>query len=143
MASKEQPQTLRVALTCADPPEAVEPQATFGLQDKGQQVHAGEPQPDGALRFTCELSVRRHPQTGAPDFAGPFVHGKLGERFLYLSLMNLRTGTWVRRMKVLLTGIGWDLIEAAAAPGATLAARVEGMRSTRAQLLGDGWRIEQ
>lgn len=134
---------VRVVLTCAAPPAAQEPIATFGLQDKRQQVHAGEPQPDGALRFACELTVRPHPQTGAPDFAGPFVHGKLGERFLYLSLMDLRSGVWIRRMKVMLTGIGWELIEAVApAPSVALVARVDGLSGARAQFEGEGWHVE-
>ncbi len=140
MASSEQPQTLRLALTCAEPPAANEPEATFGLQDARKNLLAGEPQPDGALRFACELSVRRHPKMGAPDFTGPYVHGKLGERFLYLSLLDLRTGAWTRRMKVLLTDIGWDMIEAAV-PGAMLSARVGGMRTARAQF-ESGWHVE-
>jgi hypothetical protein len=134
---------ISLALTCAEPPDAREPEATFGLQGAHNNLLAGEPQPDGALRFACEVMVRRHPQTGEPDFAGSYVHGKLSERFLYLSLLNLRTGTWIRRIKVMLAGIGWELIDAVeAAPEGSLAARVVGIKGARAQLEGEGWHAE-
>ncbi len=87
--------------------------------------------------------MRRHPQTGEPDFGGAYVHGKLGERFLYLSLLDLRTGAWARRIKVMLAGIGWELIDAVeAAPERGLAARVVGIKGARAQLEGEGWHAE-
>jgi hypothetical protein len=143
VASKEQLRPLRLAIVCAEPPAVREPEATFGLQDKNKHLQAGEPQANGALRFACEIGVRRHPQTGAPDFAGPYVHGPLGERFLYLSLQDLRTGSWIRRIKVMLAGISWELIEAASAlPDVWLAARVIGTQGARARFEGDGWKAQ-
>jgi hypothetical protein len=143
VASSGQARTLRLAVTCVEPPDAHEPETTFGLQDAHSHLLAGEPQPDGALRFACELTVRRHPHTGEPDFAGPYVHGKLGERFLYLSLLDVHTGAWVRRIKVILAGIGWELVDVIeAAPAGSLAARVVGINGARAQFEGEGWRAE-
>ena len=57
----------------------------------------------GEVTFTLPLSVRPRPATEELDFGGPFVHGKPGERFLYLCWgQRGADGTWYgfRRAKI-------------------------------------------
>lgn len=61
--------------------------------------------------------------SGEPDFRGPYVHGKRGDRFLYLSWGEVdREGSFgmVQRMKIKLGSLDPPLIERALATGATL-----------------------
>jgi hypothetical protein len=59
------------------------------------------------LYFECPISVKES-ATAAPDFSGPFFHGLLHERFIYI---NIRTcagqvdSVWSRRLKVPLRDI--------------------------------------
>ena len=132
------PTRIRLQITCEAPPASIyNGQPTeFGLQDKQQALHPGVSQPDGALRFACELAMKPHATTGAPDFGGPFVHGPAGARFLYLGWRPLG-GAWIRRFKIPLAPIGWEQI--AAGQAGALAARVSAARSGAVALLGAGW----
>src|SRR5688500_4709479 len=107
------PTRIRLQITCEAPSPAVfNGQPTeFGLQDKQQTLYPGELQPNGALCFGCEVTVKPHTTTGAPDFSGPFVHGPAGARFLYLSWRS-SAGTWIKRFKIPLGLIDWEQIAA-------------------------------
>jgi len=84
-----------------------------GLQDKDQQVHVGALQSDGVWRYEGTAVVKIDKTTGEPDFAGPFVHGVRGGRFLYISWKRIGEQVpavptaWVQRVKIPLTGLGW------------------------------------
>jgi hypothetical protein len=64
---------------------------------------------------------------GGWDFRGPYVHGKRGERFLYLTWGDVSpTGDYAmfRRAKLHLSCLDDSLIAAAAGPGHRLVARL-------------------
>ena len=66
---------------------------------------------------------------GVPNFGGPFVQGKPGERFLYVDIgkyAGQRNTNWARRMKVPLGHINWTLIEQAAKSGKAIETRIPG-----------------
>ncbi len=66
--------------------------------------------------------------TGAYDFRGPYVHGKRGERFLYLSWGNVaEDGAFAmfRRAKLHLSAIDPHDVAHAVETGATLAGHLE------------------
>src|SRR4051794_28668993 len=125
---KATPTRIRIQIACTEPPPATHNgQSTeFGLHDKKQIVYPGTQQPDGALCFECELAVKPHATSGAPDFGGPFVQGPAGARFLYLGWRPL-SGAWIKRFKIPLAQISWQQIEGAQTSG--LAARISATRS--------------
>jgi hypothetical protein len=134
------PTRLRLCVVCEAPPTALVNQPLeFGLQDNRQNLHSGIVQPDGSLHFVCEASVKSSRAGDQPDFGGPFVHGTSGARFLYLSLRQ-PGGAWIKRLKVLLVGIGWAQITSAnRQPDGAVVAHVSGAGSGTVALLGDGW----
>jgi len=131
------PTHIRLVITCAAaPPATHNGQATeFGLQDQQQILHPGTLLPEGVLRFACEVAVKSH-ATGIPDYGGPFVHGPVGARFLYLGWRPLG-GAWIRRFKIPLAPISWEHI--AAGQAGALAVRMDTTRSGTVALLGAGW----
>lgn len=66
-------------------------------------------------RWETEVEVRNC--DGRPDFRGPAVHGRPGQRFLYLTWGELRAGsfTMFRRAKLLLDDLGPGVLTAAVA----------------------------
>lgn len=73
------------------------------------------------VRFSVLLQHKRK-QTGAVDWAGPFVHGKVGERFLYLCWGERHGVIWhgVRRAKFPLRYLDQQRISAAITSGKSL-----------------------
>lgn len=142
-SSGSEQSTLFLQVVCLNPP-AVELQGdspAFGLQDKSQALHSGALQPDGSVVYVCQATVRSRKGEVPPDFAGPFIHGAKGSRFLYLSLRN-PSGGWTRRLKVTLTPITWAQIGMVAnGAGTGLAATVDGRGAASIALLGDGWAL--
>lgn len=114
--------TIRLVLLCDSPPAASYEgrPAEFGLQDARAVLHPGDVQPDGAVRFELEAAVKPHRDSGAPNFSGPFVHGPALGRFLYLGWRRIGDVAWIRRYKIPLAGITWELLDS----GAPLRARV-------------------
>lgn len=77
----------------------------LGLQDTAGEVHAAAPAPDGVLRFVAEVDVVD--KNGRRDFRGALVHGRPGERFLYLSWKRRvpEPTPWAMRVKIPLAGL--------------------------------------
>jgi len=131
------PDRLTLRIICLHSPVDLcdDKDAVFGLQDKQQQLHSGITQADGSLLFECEVQVKF--KNDAPDFAGVYVHGTVGKRFLYLSLgkQNNGAGNWIRRLKIPLTGITTTQL------GNPLQALVDGHKSGTVELIGGGWTL--
>ena len=92
-------------------------------------VHVGlqvRREPTGVVRGDAaharwETTVVVVDQDGTLDFRGPAVHGKRGERFLYITWGTVgREGVFemFRRAKLMLDGIPTDLVRGAAGDGA-------------------------
>lgn len=76
--------------------------------------------------FEFEVGVLSTPD-GSWDFRGPYVHGKRGERFVYLSWGDRPPGgdfAMFRRAKLHLSCLDPDLVAQAAEPGQHLVARL-------------------
>jgi uncharacterized protein DUF5990 len=135
--------SVNVRIVClSTPPEQCEGRETvFGVQDKSQKLLAGQRRSDGALQFDFSLKAQKSAGMERPNWTGPYAHGTRQQRFLYLSqaLQEDEGLLWVRRIKVPLTGITWEQIDAAARR--TLEASVDGSRTGMVTLLGDGWRV--
>lgn len=102
----------------------------FGLQDTNQKVHPGTKAPDGATHFECMVEVRRDPKIRRIVFAGPFAHGPTTARFLYLSwrLVDASKGSWIRRVKIPLSAVTVEQIDAIEKEGGLLQTDVTGRR---------------
>lgn len=80
------------------------------------------------LTYTFSIKVKTG-KDEQPDFAGPFVQGPVGERFVYLNIgtsAGQMDSPWSRRLKVPLHGITWDMVKRAAGPGRILQTTVPG-----------------
>lgn len=121
---------VRLRVRCVNPPTGV-----FGLQDKERRLSAGQPQPDGALVFDCELRAKRAADD-TPNFLGDYAHGTAADRFLYLTLQDSETvqARIVKRIKVKLGSITWAQVEG----GGVLQATVDGRGAASVKLL-EGW----
>ena len=84
--------------------------------------------PGDAAEATFEFDVDIVPDdTGGWDFRGPYVHGKRGERFLYLTWGDQSPDgefAMFRRAKLHLSSLDAGLIDAAVEPGRRLVARL-------------------
>lgn len=131
--------TILMRVICTNPPAGA-----FGLQDKKQDILRGIPLDAARLAFSFELTACKT-EDGLPDFAGPFVHGRPAQRFLYLTTKaRLTQDEWqiVRRIKVPLRSIQWAQVEAVLGdPDRCLEAQVSGRSTGTVPLLGDGWTV--
>lgn len=134
-------QTLHLQIDVLDPPQ-LEPDdpLQFGLQDKNGSLTHGTPQPNGALRFACDLQVTLKGST--PNFLGTFAHGTPQDRFLYLTWKNMHSGQIIQRIKVKLASITAAQVEAALESGKSLCATLDATRTGSVPLLGDGWQVQ-
>lgn len=76
--------------------------------------------PGGAARAVFELDARLVSTEDGPDLRGPYVHGRRGERFLYLSWGDLPPGgefAMFRRAKLHLSVLPAEQLHAAARGG--------------------------
>ena len=118
------------------------------LQTKDGHI-AGIPAGPDALAWMTEVALKAGPD-GAPDFAGPAVHGKRGERFFYLSWSSEKHGhrEMFRRIKVHLRDVTSEQIERATTTDGVLEARVHavakdgGPACASVPLLGGGWTVK-
>lgn len=105
---------------------------SVGLQSGKADIVRGERFDEGIV-WNIELGVRPG-RDGEVDFFGPLVHGKRGERFLYVSWGTTVTSEhdMFRRLKLYLgplnraswsqAGIGWDMVGA----GGPISVRISG-----------------
>ena len=83
----------------------------------------------GDVSFDFSITVAESKKDRSPNFLGPIVQGRPGDRFIYVDVgtyAGQKHTPWSRRMKIPLRGISWTLIKQASKPGYTLAARVQG-----------------
>ena len=84
-----------------------------GVQ-RGDEVVQVQPGDAPSVRFTFGI-VLRELEDGGLDFRSPFVHGKPGERFFYLSWGDVAddgTFSMFRRAKLLLSAVPSGLVTA-------------------------------
>ena len=111
---------MRIELLGTDAP--VLPGVTVGLQ-RGASVADERPADGSELHWTIDVRV-----TPGPDFAGPFAHGRHGDRFLYLCWSRVAEGMF-RRAKLMLGDVPADVVAAA---------EVAGLRATVRLIMPDG-----
>lgn len=77
------------------------------------------PVPGDAVEGVWEADVTVSTRDGVPDFRGPAVHGRRGERFLYLTWGEVDAGvfTMFRRAKLMLGDLRPEVTSAAVAVG--------------------------
>lgn len=106
---------MRVEIVGRDCPQL--PGVTVGLQRGKEVVEERQAEGDGQ-RWVIEVDVRDG------DLRGPWVHGRPGDRFLYLSWWAPGAGRF-RRAKLMLAAVPADVLQAAqATPDAGLRADV-------------------
>jgi hypothetical protein len=135
--------TLRI--TVVAPPAGV----TFRVQRGKSDLDAPVEEDAGHLSFDVTVRVVDPRPDGSPDFRGPCVQGRPGERFVYVNSgtsAGQAGSCWTRRMKVHLAGIPRELADRALAdPSLRLEARVAGTARdggpacATVPLLGGGW----
>ncbi|HVF32184.1 MAG TPA: DUF5990 family protein [Acidimicrobiales bacterium] len=82
-----------------------------GVQ-RGDEVVQIQPADAASVRFTFGI-VLREQDDGSLDFRSPFVHGKPGDRFLYLSWGDVDAAgrfTMFRRLKLMLNALPQGLV---------------------------------
>lgn len=103
----------------------------------------------GDVAFELNVTVREGRCPDVPDFAGPFVQGRPGGRFVYVCVGRCSTRTeprWEGRVKVPLASITWSQVRAALG-GGVLEARYAASRPdgrpvyASVELTGDGWAV--
>jgi hypothetical protein len=135
-------QPLHLQIDCINPPHlAPDAPVEFGLQDKSGALTPGTSQPDGALRFECDLRVEL--EGSKPNFLGAFAHGTLQDRFLYLTWKNRADNQIIQRIKIKLASLTAAQVEAALQndPPKHLHASISATRTGSVPLLGDGWQV--
>jgi hypothetical protein len=105
--------------TCADPrPEGlVYENVQVGVQ-RGREVV--DTVPGDAPTAVWSLTIDPVVRDGELDFRGPFVQGRRGDRFLYLSWGSVDSNgrfEMFRRAKLMLDAVSPDLVRAAKRPG--------------------------
>ncbi len=140
--AKEESRSIRLQLICMLPLEEVgEQQANpYGLQDRQQKLHAGQPNFDGSITYTVAVPVARISETNQIRFRGDYVHGTPKVAFLYLSLKQADSDPpiWIKRLKIPLPTLSWDTLIPPTEEN-TFFARISGEGSGTVPLLGKGW----
>lgn len=146
MSDTRKNRTVRLQIRCLSPwPAEYQGQpAEFGLQDDAEKLHDGQALPEGVRLFKTSATVKARKGTGEPDFNGSFIHGKPGERFLYLGWRIEGQKNWIRRAKIMMETITWAVLdEAERIPNGGLAAEITSLEKTRPPLQGGGWIAEE
>jgi hypothetical protein len=102
-------------------------------------------------RAVWEFEVDSREVDGFIDVGGPWVHGRPGARFLYLSWGSTGTGVFAgfRRAKLMFSDIPGELLRSAAEDGGVLVARLGltgpdgGPRCARVRPPDITWTLEQ
>ncbi len=137
--------TVRLHVICLTPPPVTwnDDPTTFGLQDNKQELELGQHQPDGSIHYSCSVEVKRQLQADRLRFSGPLVHGPSGDQFLYLGWRRVsEPGVWLRRWKIMLASITWELLLAAGTEDeGFIEGTISDMSKARAVLRGEGWTL--
>ena len=91
------------------------------------------------LKFEFSVTAKVDRKGAAPDFAGPYVQGPRGDRFIYVDIgtyAGQSNTPWSRRLKIPLSGITSTMIEA----GKILSAEVPGAAEDGSPNCAYGWR---
>jgi len=138
---------LSLRITLIKPPPGV---ALRLQQGKDQLVPPSSAAGDN-VSFDFTVNIANDVSDGQPKFRGPFVQGPSGGKFIYInsgSYAGQSDSCWSRRAKVPLSGIAWDLIEAALSKSnAVLEARISGTAKdggpacATVQLIEGGWKV--
>jgi hypothetical protein len=136
---------LRLRVNVIDPPKGV----LFQMQRGRSDLVPPARQSSKALQFDFAVRIGERPN-GDPNFLGPFTQGPPEARFVYVNsgtLAGQPDSCWSRRAKIPLTGITWQLIEAARREGAALEADVQGRGRDGspicASIKGINWQVEK
>jgi Family of unknown function (DUF5990) len=138
-------QEVALELCCLTVPDTLnQGQPTqFGVQDKQEQLLAGRPFGEGGVAFRITVRLELPSETAVPDFTGPCVHGKKGERFLYLGYRAEGAKAWIRRWKIMLADIPQNLLVGATnQAGMLLTASFIPDHTVRLRPQPDGWQIQ-
>ena len=152
--SKSEEKVVRLRVVCLDPPDPIEHDAEFGIQDKKRTIAERPLDERGNVHFDIEARAQWHEKEERPNFLGPWTNGTVDGRFLYLAWRPLDPDAsgprvWNRRMKIHLKSITWEQIEEADAPGMLLLGRVAGRDSAggiacaSVPLLHGGWEVAE
>jgi hypothetical protein len=112
--------------TCPQPHGAVLTNVHVAVQERSEAI--GQVAGDApAARWELDVDVVTGPEGGL-DFRGPVVHGKRGERFIYLTWGDVgRNGSFemFRRAKLMLNRIDAAIVHAAMQPDSSLVAAID------------------
>ncbi|MFL7809427.1 MAG: DUF5990 family protein [Anaerolineae bacterium] len=119
---------LELELVCIDMPGTVFEDRTavrLGVQDRRLVVDDVPADTEPAV-FRLLVHVNGDSDVGNPDWAGPHVQGRTGNRFIYLCWGERIDGTWVgfRRAKLFLSGLSWSRVRRALETGSPLRATI-------------------
>jgi len=140
-------QELLLQIILESPPANVD----YGLQKgSGSQFETVQKQRSQGkdLLFTVSIN-QKEGKDGQPDFAGAFVQGPAGERFVYIgigSFAGQANAAWDRRLKIPLRGITREMVQQAAEPGYVLETHVPGTGKDGTPTCAtvkpfEGWRV--
>ena len=123
---------LRLVYRGGPPVHWTDDAARFGVQDRAERLLAPIAHADGAQVFDFSVECRIGAD-GVADFAGAFVHGPRGGRFVYLSWRN-SNGAYAQRFKLPLATITAERIAQAHAAARPIEATlvIEQQRATTA-----------
>jgi hypothetical protein len=120
---------LKLRIILQEPPRGVD----FGLQmghgTGYQTIEKQQRAKTSDLSFNGAVTVKDNRADGLPNFLGPLAQGPPTARFIYVDVGAYAGQTdtgWSRRIKIPLSGIGWDTIKKANIPGVVLEARLSG-----------------
>jgi len=137
VGGKEAPQEVALRIILQQPPAGVD----FALQKgRGSAYETVQKQRSkGAdLEFDFTVIVKTGNEV-LPDFAGPFVQGPSGERFVYIDIgtcAGQANTPWSRRLKIPLSGVTRQMVDAQA----VLLARVPGTGTDGGPSCAYAWR---
>lgn len=139
---------IRLKVTLVEPPRGYAFCLQRGKGGKSERLDYVEVD-NGDIAFELTVTVRPGKASSAPDFGGPFVQGRPGERFFYVCVGRcsaIAEPHWIGRVKVPLRSITGPVVAPAMAePQTVLAARYAASRPTggpalaSVPLLGEGW----
>jgi len=119
---------VQVELVCVDMPGTVFGERTgvrLGVQERRQVVDDLPADAEPAV-FRFSVRAKGDAQVEDPDFAGPYVQGGRGQRFVYLCWGERIDGVWsgFRRAKLSLHTLSWHKINEALETGSPVRATI-------------------